>query len=160
MSTYQRSVRVAAPLEAVWEFHSTEEGLKALTPDWMGMTVTSVKGPDGEPNPPVLEAGSVLEITVQPFAFGPAQQWTSEITARERTDGSAYFTDVMTEGPFTEWEHTHRFYADGDETVITDTIEYTLPLGPVSEFAGRLAFVGFEPMFLYRHRQTKHRLES
>ena len=159
MSTYQRSVRVAAPLERVWEFHSTENGLKALTPDWMGMTVKSVTGPDGEPNPTVLEAGSVLEIAVQPFEIGPPRQWTSEITARERGDGSAYFTDIMTDGPFSEWEHTHLFYADGDETILTDTIEYELPLGPVRGVAGHLAVVGFEPMFRYRHRQTKKLLE-
>ncbi len=160
MPTYQRSVRVSSPLDTVWEFHSSEEGLKALTPEWMGLTVESVTGPDGTPDPPVLDVGSVLNISVRPFGVGPTQRWTSEITARERTEGSAYFTDIMTDGPFSAWEHTHLFYADGEETIIRDTVEYELPLGPVSGLAGHFAFVGFEPMFRYRHRQTKQLLES
>jgi len=159
MSTYERSVRVGAPLSEVWEFHSTEDGLKALTPDWMRMRVESVRGPDGEANPAVLDAGSTLEASVRPFGVGPRQGWTSEITAREHDGPSAYFRDVMSDGPFAFWEHTHLFFADGDETVITDSVSYELPLGRVGEAVGPLAVVGFEPMFRFRHRETRRRLE-
>jgi ligand-binding SRPBCC domain-containing protein len=160
MATYERSVRVAAPLAEVWDFHSTENGLEALTPDWMQMRVESVRGPDGEPDPDVLEAGSTLEASVRPFGVGPRQGWTSEITEREHDDGSsAYFRDVMNDGPFEFWEHTHLFYADGEETIITDSVAYELPLGRVGEAVGPLAVVGFEPMFRFRHDRTRELLE-
>jgi len=160
MHTYERSVRVAAPFEAVWDFHSTEAGLLELTPDWMNLRIESVTGPDGESNPDVLEAGSRLSASVRPFGVGPRQDWVSDITEREESGDTAYFKDVMSEGPFPHWEHTHLFYDDGDETLVRDRVEYELPVGPLNPIAGPLAIVGFEPMFRYRHRKTRSLLES
>lgn len=159
METFERTVRVAAPLDEVWEFHSTSDGLVALTPDWMNIRIEEERGPDGEPNPDVLEAGSVVVSTVAPFGVLPRQRWVSEIVDRSREDGDAMFRDVMVEGPFPHWEHTHRFAAVGDETVITDHVEYELPGGPLGRAVGPLGFLGFEPMFRYRHRETKRLLE-
>lgn len=160
MPTYERSVRVAAPFEEVWDFHSTEEGLVALTPGWMNIRIDAVRGPGGEPDPDVLEAGSVVESSVRPFGVGPRQSWDSDIVARERDGGSAYFRDVMSDGPFREWTHTHMFYADDGATVVRDRVEYALPFGALGEAVGPLARVGLEPMFRYRHRQTKEILED
>jgi Uncharacterized conserved protein len=159
MSTYERSSRVAAPFEEVWEFHSDERGLVALTPGWMNLEIESVRGPEGDPDPDVLEAGSVVESSVRPFGVAPSQSWVSEITAREHTPGSAYFQDVMADGPFRQWVHTHMFYADDETTVVRDRVEYELPLGRVGAALGPLAVVGFEPMFRYRHRRTRAHLE-
>jgi ligand-binding SRPBCC domain-containing protein len=159
MATYDRSVRVFAPFERVWDFHSNERGLEALTPEWMNLTVESVRGPDGEPDPEVLVAGSTLNASVRPFGVGPRQRWTSEITAREHSGGSAYFRDSMSDGPFEHWEHTHLFYEDGETTLVRDHVEYELPT-PVGPTVSPLAWVGFEPMFRYRHRKTKELLES
>jgi ligand-binding SRPBCC domain-containing protein len=159
MDTYERSVWVDAPLDAVWEFHSTEDGLVALTPDWMNLQVESVRGPDGEADPQVLDAGSEIQASVQPFGLGPRQTWTSEITEREHEEGTAHFTDVMHDGPFAFWEHTHQFYADSDGTLIRDSIQYELPLGAVGRALGPVAVVGFEPMFRFRHKTTKKLLE-
>jgi ligand-binding SRPBCC domain-containing protein len=156
MARYERSVRVAAPFDAVWDFHSTTEGLIALTPDWMHLEIESVHGPDGEQDPEVLETESRITSSVRPFDTGPRQQWVSVITGRNRHDGAGYFRDEMHDGPFEEWTHTHAFYADGAETVIRDLVEYKLPFIPQ---LGPLAHIGFEPMFRYRHRQTRERLE-
>ena len=160
MPTYERSVRVDAPFEEVWDFHSTENGLVALTPGWMNIRIDAVRGPDGEPDPEVLGAGSVVESSVQPFGVGPRQSWDSDIVARERQDGAAYFRDVMSDGPFREWTHTHMFYADDGATVVRDRVEYALPFGALGDAVGPLARVGLEPMFRYRHRRTKELLES
>jgi ligand-binding SRPBCC domain-containing protein len=159
MPTYERETRVEAPLEDVWEFHSRVSGLEALTPDWMGLRVESVVGPDGEPDPGVLEAGSEVTLSTRPFGVGPRQDWTSVITERERTDGTAYFRDEMVRGPFDRWIHTHAFYADGDETLVRDRVEYELPFGPLGRAATPFSTVGFETMFRTRHRLTKANLE-
>jgi ligand-binding SRPBCC domain-containing protein len=160
MPTYERSVRVEAPFGEVWDFHSTEEGLVALTPGWMNIRIDAVRGPDGEPDPDVLEAGSVVESSVRPFGVGPRQAWVSDIVAREHEDGSAYFRDVMSDGPFREWTHTHMFYADDGATVVRDRVEYALPFGALGDAVGPLARVGLEPMFRYRHRRTRELLEG
>jgi ligand-binding SRPBCC domain-containing protein len=159
MPTYERSVRVAAPLDEVWAFHSTGAGLEALTPNWMHLRVEETRGPDGNPDPDVLEQGSTLRASVRPFDIGPRQTWVSHIATREEKDGSAYFRDVMTEGPFKEWEHTHLFFADGDQTIITDSVVFAFPFGPLGRAVGSLAGIGFEPMFWYRHKQTRELLE-
>ncbi|WP_276271366.1 SRPBCC family protein [Haloarcula litorea] len=160
MDTYERRVRVAAPLSEVWAFHASGDGLVALTPDWMHLRIEESRGPDGEPDPEVLEDGSTVVSSIRPFGVGPRQRWVSEIVAREEGDGEAMFRDVMREGPFPHWEHTHRFYADGDETVVEDHVEYELPGGPLGRAVGPLGVVGFEPMFRHRHRTTRELLEG
>jgi len=160
MTTYERSVRVFAPMDRVWEFHSTERGLEALTPGWMNLRVEEVRGPDGEPDPEVLEAGARIRSSIRPFGIGPRQEWVSEIVAREHREGSAYFRDVMADGPFREWTHTHLFYADGETTLLRDSVEYELPLGALGRAAGPFAKIGFEPLFRHRHRKTRELLES
>lgn len=159
MPTYRRRTRVDAPLDVVWDFHSRIEGLEALTPGWANLRVEAVRGPDGEEEPEILETGTRVRLSVRPFGVGPRQTVVSVISARERGDGSAYFQDVMDDGPLAEWEHTHSFFADGDATVARDRVEYRLPGGRVGAAASPLAVVGFEPMFRYRHRHTQELLE-
>jgi ligand-binding SRPBCC domain-containing protein len=160
MVVYRRRTRVAAPLSRVWEFHSTPEGLRALTPGFVGLRVDAVRGPDGDPDPEALVAGTDLHLSVRPFGVGPRRRVVSRIVAREEGDREAQFRDVMVEGPFERWEHTHRFVADGDGTVAEDRVEYELPFGPVGEALGPLARVGLEPAFRYRHRRLRELLES
>lgn len=160
MSVYRRRTRVAAPLDEVWSFHSRIEGLEALTPGWMGLSVEAVRGPDDEPDPEVLEAGARVRMAMRPLGVGPRQRWVSRITERKREPGRAWFVDRMEGGPFRSWEHTHLFFADGDETVVEDRVAYELPFGDVGRTLGPLARVGFEPMFRYRHRRTRELLEG
>ena len=160
MPTYERSVRVNAPFEEVWDFHSTEEGLVALTPGWMNIRIDAVRGPDGEPDPEVLEAGSAAESSVPPFGGGPRPSWNSDIVARERQDGSAYFRDVMGDGPLRGGTHTHMFDADDGETVVLGGVEYALPFGALGDALGPFARLGLAPMFWYRHRRTRDLLEG
>ncbi|PSP83074.1 cyclase [Halobacteriales archaeon QS_6_64_34] len=161
MPVFEREVRVSAPLDDVWEFHATADGLVALTPDWMQLRVEETRGPDGDSNPDELVAGSVIVSSIQPFGVGPRQRWVSEIVAREVGDHEAMFRDVMREGPFPEWEHTHQFRAAGDlATVVHDRVVYELPGGRLGELAGPVGFLGMEPMFRFRHRKTKELLEA
>ncbi|MFC4544459.1 SRPBCC family protein [Halosolutus amylolyticus] len=163
MPSYERETTVQAPLEDVWEFHSRVNGLEAVTPAWMGLRVERVIGPDGEPDPELLEAGSEIDLSMRPFGVGPRQHWTSIITERERTDGSAYFRDEMVHGPFGRWVHTHSFYAAGEETVVRDHVDYELPLvqrlGGLADATAPFSQAGFEAMFRNRHRATKAHFE-
>ena len=165
MPIYDRQTTVEAPLADVWEFHSRIEGLEAVTPDWMGLRVEAVIGPDGDPDPERLEAGTELSLSIRPLGVGPRQRWTTLIAARERDGDTAYFRDEMIRGPFDRWEHTHAFSADGERTVLRDHVEYDLPgsnaagLGRLVGVAAPFSTVGFEAMFRKRHRLTKDLLE-
>jgi ligand-binding SRPBCC domain-containing protein len=159
MAVYERESEVAAPFETVWDFHSRVSGLEDLTPDWMHLEVASVVGPDGEPDPGVLEPGSKIRSSVQPFGVGPRQSWISYIADRREDDGEALFRDEMVRGPFPGWDHTHRFTRVPGGTRIQDHVEYRLPGGPLGRAVGPLGVIGFEPMFRYRHRRTRQLLE-
>ncbi len=159
MPSYERSVRVAAPLDEVWDFHSRVEGLEALTPPWLDLRVESLSGPDGQPDPEVMETGAEAQTSIKPVGVGPRVDWTSRIVDRERADGSAYFVDEMVDGPFRTWEHTHLFYGDGDATLVRDRVRYALPGGGLGDAVGPLGWLGLEPMFRYRHRRTRELLE-
>jgi ligand-binding SRPBCC domain-containing protein len=160
MPVYERSTRVEAPLDEVWAFHSRITGLEALTPDFMNLRVERVVGPDGERDPEILVPGTRIEMAMRPFDVGPRQTWTSVITEREEYDGAAYFHDTMEDGPFPEWEHTHLFYADDGGTRVRDRVKYRLPGGPLGRLAEPFGDVGFEPMFVGRHRATRRKLEA
>ncbi|XVH31584.1 SRPBCC family protein [Haloferacaceae archaeon DSL9] len=159
MPTYSRRTRIDASLEDVWDFHSDVSGLQALTPRWMRLDIEAVRGPDGEPDPDELEVGAQIRMSIQPFGVGPRQRWVSRITERAVDDTHALFEDDMEGGPFRRWHHTHEFFADGDGTVLVDTVEYELPFGSLGAALGPFSRIGFEPMFRDRHRRTKDALE-
>jgi len=159
VATFERSIHVDAPFEEVWDFHSRVRGLVELTPDWFNLRVEAVRGPGGDPDPDILEAGSTVHASVQPLGIGPRQRWISEIVAREAGEEYGMFRDVMHDGPFPRWEHTHRFVGHHGETEIHDRVEYGLPGGPVGRLLGPLGPVGLEPMFRLRHARTKELFE-
>ncbi|MFC6785656.1 SRPBCC family protein [Halobaculum halobium] len=161
MATYRRRVRVSAPLEEVWAFHSDIGGLEALTPGFMNLSVERVTGPDGREDPDVLATGTEIEMSARPFGVGPRQSWVSRIDEREADleAGRARFVDTMDGGPFPLWRHTHRFYERGGETVVDDEVRYEFPGGVLGETVSPLGWVGFEPMFRFRHRKTRELLE-
>lgn len=157
MATFERDLRVSAPLADVWAFHSTLDGLRSLTPDWLHLRVEEIDRPDDGPDTHVLTEGTRLRASVQPFGVGPRHRWVSRIVEREEGDTTAYFVDEMEDGPFPEWEHTHLFYGDGDETVIRDRVRYRAPAGGVGD---GLAALFLAPMFRYRHRRTRAILDD
>jgi len=157
MSTYRRRSRIRAPLEEVWAFHSTIDGLEALTPQWMGLNVESVRTPESHDSETLVE-GTEITMASRAFGIAPETRWISRITDRRESEGYCMFRDDMLGGPFGLWIHTHEMYGDGNETVLIDTVEYELP--SAVDRLNPLAVVGFGPMFRYRHRKTKELLES
>ncbi|MFB6162657.1 MAG: SRPBCC family protein [Halococcoides sp.] len=158
MATSERSSIVDAPFEDVWAFHSTLEGLEALTPDWVGLRVESVRGPEGDAIDDLV-AGTTATISVRPLGIGPRQRVDTHIVERERDDDSGYFIDEFAGGPFADWRHTHQFEAVEGGTQITDHVEYALRGGAVGRILSPLAIVGFVPAFRDRHRRTATHLE-
>jgi len=153
MQSFERETVVDAPLDRVWTFHSTVDGLRALTPDWVALRIEEIDRPDpGARNSDILTEGTEIHASVAPFWVLPRQHWVSVIESREEWDDSCVFVDTMDAGPLSGWEHTHRFVAVGDRTRIVDHVEYEPPSNPVARV---LVNHGLEPMFAYRHRRTR-----
>ena len=157
MATYARSTRVAAPLDTVWAFHDDVDGLLALSPDWAGLRVESVRGPDGTVAPDDLGPGTEITLSARPLGLGPRQTVTTVITDRRVGNGSAMFRDELRDGPLARWVHTHAFYGDGEETVLRDRVEYATGLGAAADAAVRPAL---NAAFADRHRRTRRLLEA
>ena len=156
MVVFEARSRIEAPFEEVWAFHDGIDGLVALTPEVLALRVEAVRGPDGDPDPPVLVPGSEVRLSLKPLGVGPRVQWTSRITERAETDDAAHFRDEMTYGPFRRWDHTHRFRAVDGATLMIDRIEYVPPLSPL---AIPFSQTGLRVMFRMRHRALRDLLE-
>lgn len=158
MAAFERSTVVRAPLEAVWRFHTTTDGLEAVTPDWLGLAVESVANPDDAPDPDRLVAGSEVTLSFRPFGIGPRRTWTARVTRADRRAQTATIRDEMLDGPFPRWVHTHAFATVPGGTRVTDHVEYALPLGPARALSG-LAWPAILALFVSRHRATRRLLD-
>ena len=68
------------------------------------------------------------------------------------------FVDAQHRGPYRAWWHEHRFVADGDATIMTDTVYFAAPLGPLGRLMNRLV-IGDQLRAIFGHRAAviRHR---
>jgi ligand-binding SRPBCC domain-containing protein len=89
-------------------------------------------------------------VTWQARHFGIPFRMTSRITAY---DAPRRFVDEQVSGPFARWWHEHRFEESDGVTLMTDTVEFASPLGPV----GRLVDTAFLTRYLERLLSVRNR---
>jgi ligand-binding SRPBCC domain-containing protein len=82
-------------------------------------------------------------VTWRARHFGIPFRMTSRIT---EYDAPHRFVDEQVSGPFGHWWHEHRFEERDGVTLMTDTVDYASPLGPV----GRLVDAAFLARYLER----------
>lgn len=158
MQTFERETVIDAPLERVWTFHRTLDGLRTVTPNWVGLRVEEIDHPSPDARQSdILTAGIEVHLSVTPFWVLPRQSWVTAIESVDEWDDSRAFVDTMREGPLDEWRHTHRFVAVDDRTRIVDHVEYEPPDGHVGRLLVRH---GLEPLFAFRHRRTSRILDG
>lgn len=58
--------------------------------------------------------------------------WTTEIS---QVDKPKSFTDIQQRGPYSLWEHHHRFEEVADGILMTDEIRYAIPYGWIGQLA-------------------------
>jgi ligand-binding SRPBCC domain-containing protein len=145
----ERSQRVELPIERAFEFYGDARNLEAITPPWLGFSVTSA--------PLVVCEGARIEYRLK--LHGVPVRWRTRI---ESWEPPHRFVDVQVSGPYDIWEHTHLFEADGENaTVLRDQVRYALPLGPLGGLAHRL-FVrrDVERIFDFRRDAVAARLTA
>src|SRR5436305_10113733 len=99
MATYvlERTLFVAKPRPAAFEFFSKAENLEKLTPPWLRFRIVT-------PTPVHMKPGANIEYALR--IRGVPVRWLTEI---ERWDPPFEFVDVQKKGPYKLWRHTHRF---------------------------------------------------
>ena len=137
------------PLAEVFAFFCAAENLGAITPPDMGFTIVT-------PTPIAMAAGAVIDYRIR--ASGVPMAWRTVIDAWEPpAAGRARFVDSQARGPYACWWHEHRFEADGDRTIMIDTVHYAPPLGPLGAVANTLMVAG-ELRRIFTHRGRAIRL--
>jgi ligand-binding SRPBCC domain-containing protein len=94
-----------------------------------------------------MRAGTLIDYRLS--LFGVPFDWRTEIEAWEP---EVRFVDVQLRGPYARWHHTHTFADAPGGTLIGDTVEYRLPLGPLGELAHAL-LVRRQLATIFEHRR-------
>jgi len=143
MPKFVKQSAMPCSADELYAWHARPGAFERLTPPWENVSIESRTGG--------IEDGARVTLRM---GLGPTSvRWVAE--HRDSIPGQQ-FRDVQVQGPFARWEHTHRFVAEGETSVLIDEIDYELPLGSVGGFFGS-SFVRqmLERTFAYRHRLTR-----
>lgn len=137
---------IPGKIEKVWEFFSSPENLKDITPKHLGFKVLSISHGNK------MYAGQIIEYTVKPL-LGIPLCWMTEITHVELLN---YFIDEQRFGPYSFWHHQHHFKETQNGVEMTDLLHYKLPLYALGRIANKL-FVEKQvaKIFDYRYQKIK-----
>lgn len=143
MAEFRRRVRVPVPVSQLFAWHERPGAFLRLSPPWDRPEVVSHVGG--------IRDGARVELRVH---AGPIPT-TWRLEHRDYI-ANQQFRDVLLEGPFSSWVHTHSFAADGDQaSVLDDHIVYELPLGALgAAVGGGFASDTLARVFAYRHAVT------
>jgi hypothetical protein len=146
---FVKQSRIRASAATVFGFHERPDAFRLLQPPWQPAEIVLP--------PTSLEVGTRVIIRVK---LGPVWQTIESVHVAHEPGRS--FTDRMVRGPFARWEHEHVVTPDGEaHSVLTDRIEYELPLGALGKLAGGwFAKRSLERLFDYRHDVTRRICEA
>lgn len=119
---------IPASIEKVWEFFSSPENLKKITPPHLGFQVLSTQHGDK------MYTGQLIEYTVKPL-LGIPLYWMTEIT---QVEPMKYFVDEQRHGPYSFWQHQHHFKKVNDGVEMTDIVHYKIPFWFIGDIANSL----------------------
>lgn len=135
---------VPKPVEQVFPFFSDEKNLETLTPPWLNFHVL------GKSTPEITQK---TEIDYQLKIHGVPVHWRSQIINWDVNQG---FTDIQIKGPYSQWEHTHRFIPMKGGTLLEDRILYRTPSGTrLLPIIGHWVSRDVEKIFNYRKKKIK-----
>lgn len=138
----ERSQRIEVPVERAFAFYGDALNLEPMTPPWLHFEVTT-------PGRIAMRAGALLDYRLR--LHGVPIRWRTRI---ETWEPPRRFVDTQLKGPYSLWEHTHTFEADGEgATVIHDRVRYAIPLGPIGALAN-LLFVRRDLRRIFDYRAT------
>jgi len=149
--TLRREQRLAGTPGEVFPFFADAGNLEAITPPWLGFRVVT-------PRPIAMREGALIEYRLR--LHGLPISWLTRIEEWETDPTHPRFVDVQLNGPYSLWHHTHEFrpHPDGG-TLMTDTVRYALPFGPLGSLAHRvLVRRDLERIFDFRARAVPARL--
>jgi len=149
MTIIEKKIAIAAPIEAVFDFHTDTKNLGLISPPWVKSKVVRQSG-EG--------LGKIIELQTVQYNVFPSH-WLVRI---EEYDRPVRLTDLMLSGPMKYFRHERTFSQPcASLTELKDHLEYEPPFGFIGKIADKISVKKMmEEMFEYRHRKTKELLEE
>ncbi len=145
----ERSQRLPGPPEEVFPFFADALNLEAITPPLLRFRVVT-------PAPIEMGVGTLIQYRLR--LHGVPVSWLTSIQA---WDPPHRFVDVQVRGPYRLWHHTHELLADGDGTLMRDTVRYSIGFGFAGEVARRAVVArDLEAIFAYRAERVPELLAA
>ncbi|MEN9971950.1 MAG: hypothetical protein RIS20_297 [Bacteroidota bacterium] len=134
---------IPASLETCWDYFSSPNNLKEITPKNMGFIIkTDLPGK--------MYEGMMIEYIVTPM-LGIPLNWITEIKAVKE---GVFFIDEQRKGPYKIWHHEHHFKAVEGGVEMTDIVSYEVPFGILGKLAHPLIVrPKLEQIFNYRTKK-------
>lgn len=144
MTTHTLRCEMLVPksLRETFAVFEDAHNLAKITPSWLNFQVTT-------PGKIVMRKGT--EITYRIKWLGLPMRWKTLISEYEPP---FLFVDEQAAGPYTLWRHHHAFKPMNEGTLVSDRVEYALPLGPLGEIAHSL-LVRRQLLAIFRFRQQE-----
>ena len=115
-------------IREAWKFFSSPKNLALITPPDMGFKILTTLDSDE------IYDGMIIDYNVKPI-MGIPLHWQTQICLVKPND---YFTDIQKKGPYKIWEHTHFFKQVNGGVIMTDVVNYKLPLGLIGRLMNTL----------------------
>lgn len=140
---------IAASAARVFAFHEAPDAFARLQPPWRRTEIITP--------PSSLAVGTIVVLRTK---IGPI--WQTIEAEHVAYEPGVMFADRMNRGPFARWLHRHVVTPRGpDACVLTDDVEYELPLGVLGRLLGaRFARRELVRLFELRHAVTRAACEG
>jgi len=143
--TLNKKQKLPITVEQAWEFLSSPENLKTITPDYMGFNILS-----GADRP--MFPGQIIQYIVTPV-LGIKTKWVTEIT---HVKDHEYFVDEQRFGPYALWHHKHFINKIDGGVEMEDIIDYKVPMGILGQLVHPiLVKPKLEEIFNYRTKKLE-----
>jgi ligand-binding SRPBCC domain-containing protein len=119
---------IGASIDEVWDFISSPDNLKKITPPYMGFHITS-KNPEAK-----MYEGMIISYKVSPM-LGIKTDWVTEIT---HVRDKEFFVDEQRVGPYALWHHQHTIKQTPEGVLMSDIVTYAPPFGILGRIANAL----------------------
>ena len=140
---FQKTQVLPVNIEDAWDFFSSPQNLKAITPSHLGFTILSAQ------DDRYMYAGQLIEYEVKPL-LGIPLYWMTEIT---QVSHLQYFIDEQRFGPYSFWHHQHHFKAVPGGVEMTDIVHYKVPFWVLGDIANTL-FVRSQLKKIFDYREA------
>lgn len=125
---FKKEQKIKSTIDDLWEFISTPENLKLITPPNMEFNITS-----GD-TPKKMYEGMIISYTVRPI-LGIKMNWVTEITHLKE---KKYFVDEQRIGPYAMWHHQHILESADRLVIMKDIVTYKPPFGLLGAIANKV----------------------